>query len=485
MATGRAWIVCGLGFGDEGKGALTDFLARERGVRAVVRFNGGPQAGHNVVDPEGRWHCFAQFGAGTFVPGCRTLLAPGMLVELENLAAEAAVLRAKGVADAAERLQIDPHCALITPMHKMIGQMREVARGRGAVGTCGLGVGQAVRDRARGSGVSLGDLLTARGGDLLERIAAEREAEAAEIARLHPSLELEAIRAHFRRRCRPALLLRRYREVCERLGLRIAPVAPALRATLESGNVVFEGAQGALLDPESGLAPFVTRTPTTCAPALTLLADATRGRRDGPTPVATRLGLLRAYGHRHGPGPFPTEDARFRGRFADPYNPANRWQGLFRVGRLDRVTLRYGITLNGGVDRLAVSGLDRLSGLREIRVCASYEYRGDFAGLDEIFDWDRLEPGRARVTGLRRPGNSGDAEGGALARALRRCRPLEWIRLPGWRGDLRGARTPGDLPRPVREFIDFLEGTNGLGTPVALVAVGPDATGRIECGTLR
>jgi adenylosuccinate synthase len=482
-------IVCGLGFGDEGKGTITDFLARTHAARAVVRFNGGPQSGHNVIEPGGRWHCFAQFGAGSFQPGTRTVLARGMVVELEALAAEAAVLRRKGVADALERLVIDPECSVVTPMHKMIGQMLEVARGRRALGSCGMGIGQALRDRARGDSLTVAAIRAGRPGLAhLARLAERAAARAAEIARAHPSAEMARVHRHFLDRCRPDLLHAVYAEVLERSGASVGPaVEPLRRALAGGGAVVFEGAQGALLDGRFGFVPHVTRSATTLHAAVVLAGASGAG-----AVRTTRIGVLRAYGHRHGPGPFPTEDRRLARRLADPRNLPNRWQGPFRVGWLDLVALRYGLRLNGGVDRLAVTGLDLLTGLPRIRICVSYAARtADPGDLDPHFVWDRAGPtrrrrrARARVLGFRDPVPAAPAAPTILearTRTLFGCRPLDWVELPGWDRDLRGARSLRDLPGPARRFLDFLASEQGLGVPVAIVSVGPEATSKIADG---
>ncbi len=485
MAHGAAYLVCGLAFGDEGKGSVTDFLVRAHAARAVVRFNGGPQAGHNVVAPDGRWHCFAQFGAGSFVPGTRTLLGPQMLVEPENLAVEADVLRAKGVGDALARLVIDPDCAVVTPMHKMIGQMLEIARGRRAVGSCGMGVGQAILDRERRAGVRVRDILVGRAGARrLEELAREKLAQAAELVQTHPSEEMRAAHRYFLARCRSVDLLRSYRGILASPGIAVVRAASELRREIARGAVVFEGAQGALLDGRLGFFPYVTRSRTTAHDAVDLL-EAARAR----TSARVRIGVLRAYGHRHGPGPFVTEDGRLARRFDDPRNCTNRWQGRFRVGRLDLVALRYGLRLNRGVDWLAVTGLDRLTGLPGVRVCASYEYHGDRAELDPYFEWEPLRGGKARILGIRvpatpappapHPGPAGREPDHSRTRVLLRCRPLEWIELPGWRRDVRGARSPADLPAAARGFVEFLESARGLGVPVGLVSVRPDAGGKL------
>ncbi|HEY3445802.1 MAG TPA: adenylosuccinate synthetase [Myxococcales bacterium] len=460
----RNHVVTGLGFGDEGKGTLTDFLVRETGARAVVRYNGGPQAGHNVVDPDGRWHCFAQLGAGSFVPGTQTWLAPQMLVELENLAVEAEVLAKKGVPQPLADLTIDPDCTVVTPMHKMLGQLAEEARGSQRFGTCGMGVGEAVRGRERGEGLRVGDLLAGRCG--LARLQGLRDlamARADELLAQRPTERMQELRRYFRDRCDPLRLFLRYCEILKRCRV------SRLEGSLPPGPLVFEGAQGALLDRCHGFAPFVTQSRATVHNALGLLGGA----------PATKVGVLRAYGHRHGQGPFPTEDGRLGKRLADPYNRENHWQGRFRLGRLDLVMLRYGVRLNGGVDWLAVTGLDRLSGLDTIRVCTSYSFEGDPKLLDGWTAWEARGRKGARLLAITgRP----DGLPPHASEALLRCRPLDWLALPGWRKDLRGCRRFEDLPSPARRLLALLEGERGLATPIGVVSVRPDAAGKLVAG---
>ncbi|MGC4115612.1 MAG: adenylosuccinate synthetase [Myxococcales bacterium] len=409
-------IVAGLGFGDEGKGTVTDFLVRQTGARSVVRYNGGPQAGHNVVTPDGRWHCFAQLGAGSFVAGTRTILGPRMLVELETLAVEADVLEGKGVPRPLSAVTIDPDCTVVTPMHKMLGQLAEESRGDQRFGTCGMGVGEAVRRREQGEGLRVGDLLAGRCGlarlqELRERTVAQAEALVAR----SPTPKMQELLRYFRERCDPPRLFVRYGEILQQCSL--APAREAVGST--GGPVVFEGAQGALLDRQHGFAPYVTQSRTSAHPALDLLGD-------GP---AIKVGVLRAYGHRHGPGPFPTEDPALSGPLADPYNRENRWQGRFRLGWLDLVMLRYGLRLNGGVDWLAVTGLDRLAGLETVRVCMSYAFEGDAKLLDGWALWEARGGGEKKIVAL-----TGHRDGlpDHAAEVLARCRPLDWSEVPGW-----------------------------------------------------
>lgn len=451
------YIVTGLSFGDEGKGTLTDFLVRETGARSVVRFNGGPQAGHNVVTDDGRWHCFAQLGAGSFVEGTRTLVGPRMLVELETLAVEADALAGKGVADPLSSVTLDPDCTVVTPMHKMLGQLSEEARGEGRFGTCGMGVGEAVRLGERGERLRVGDLLAGRCGlARMQGLHSLAMARAEELAATHGTERMQELLRYFRARCNPSGLFLRYASVLKRCRVeRVAVQGPA----------VFEGAQGALLDRRHGFAPYVTQSRATVHNALDLLAGA----------PATKVGVLRCYGHRHGPGPFPTEDPRLGKRLADPYNRENPWQGRFRLGRLDLVLLRYGLRLNGGVDVLAVTGLDRLTGLETVRVCTSYLFEGNPKLLDGWTVHEAHGRTRSRILAI-----TGGADGlpDHATSVLMRCKPLEWMELRGWRKDVRGARRLEDLPAAARELlelIELIEGERGLHTPIGVVSVGPAA----------
>lgn len=418
--TSKAFIVCGLGFGDEGKGTVTDALVRRYGASAVVRYNGGPQAGHNVVTPEGVWHCFAQFGAGSFVPGCRTILGPRMLVNLSNMEVEGKVLEEKGLRDIYPRLTIDPGCAVITPMQKIVGQMREIARGKDRYGSCGQGVGETVLDREKGLGITVGDILYPRRcRKKLAELAVAKLTEAQELIASCDSEELRQAYRHLADRCDVEALtvgLRLQLEGFDPMedASHVRFVGAALQEALKDrGTVVFEGAQGALLDRTRGTVPHVTKSDTSAKNALDLLAEAGDVR-------VTKLGILRAYGHRHGAGPFPTEDESLRGRFDDPLNKTNPWQGAFRIGWLDLASIRDGIAVNNGVDGLALTCLDQLSGMETIRV------------------W----------TGM-------------------------WVELPGWKEDLRSIRRFRHLPTNAKRYARYIEST--LGAPLRIVSVGPTA----------
>lgn len=347
-------IVVDLGFGDAGKGTVVDWLC-SRGpepVDTVVRFNGGAQAAHNVVTEDGRHHRFAQFGSGTFTPGVRTHLSRFMLVEPLALAEEAAHLAALGVADALDRLTVDGDALLTTPYHRGANQARERRRGKDRHGSCGVGIGETVAYHlARpGEAPRVADCRSA--ARLRRRLAGVRDHVLAEFPELADNVpELDA--------CADAFLA---------FGERVRIVDGSyLAGRLRTGNVVFEGAQGVLLDETWGFHPYTTWSTTTFGGAETLLAEA--GLSAGG---AFRLGVLRTYATRHGPGPFVTEDPALTADLPDPHNGTGPWQGAFRVGHFDAVAARYAIDVCGGVDGLALTHLDVAYTRQDLRVCGMY-----------------------------------------------------------------------------------------------------------------
>ncbi|MCP2338635.1 adenylosuccinate synthetase [Actinomadura rupiterrae] len=364
----RHVIVVDLGFGDAGKGTVVDGLcahaaraAREAGagpVHTVVRFNGGAQAAHNVVAPGGRHHTFAQFGSGTFTPGVRTHLSRFMMVDPLSLAAEHAHLRALGVRDAFDRLTVNWDAPLTTPYHRAANRARETARGAARHGSCGMGVGETAA-----FALAHPDLAP-RAGDCLaparlrRRLTAVRDWYRAEFpgARSPGGEAVPSVDE-----CMPVFLA---------FGASVRIVDDGyLPRVLRSERVVFEGAQGVLLDEWHGFHPYTTWSTTTFANAEALLAEAGE--------EGYRLGVLRAYATRHGPGPFVTEDPALTADLPDPHNGTGPWQGAFRVGHLDAVALDYALRAAGGVDGLALTHLDIAAQRPDLGICRAYAMDGE------------------------------------------------------------------------------------------------------------
>lgn len=352
----RAWVVADLGFGDAGKGTIVDYLVRSRGAKLVVRWNGGAQARHAVVTDDGRSHVFSQLGAGTFVPGVRTHLAETVIVHPSALLFEARHLATQGVPveDALARLTIAESARVITPFHQAANRLRELARGASRHGTCGVGIGETVRDSLESS-----DVVRAR--DLVaERAALARKANAAR-ERLVASLPMADLArlpaaAEELSTLRDPGVTARWIDLLEPLRARAGLVVQddALAAMLRAGPAVLEGAQGVLLDETHGFQPHTTWSDCTPAAACALL------RRHGVSDGVERLGVLRTYLTRHGEGPFPSEAPSLQARLPEAHNASDGWQGAFRVGHQDLVLLRYALSVAGGIDGLALTHVDRL-----------------------------------------------------------------------------------------------------------------------------
>ncbi|WP_236653351.1 adenylosuccinate synthetase [Streptacidiphilus melanogenes] len=397
----RHAVVVDLGFGDAGKGATVDRLCRSMGATTVVRFNGGAQAAHNVVADDGRHHTFAQFGSGSLVPGVRTHLSRFVLVDPLALAAEARHLVDIGHPDPFGALTVDRRALLTTPYHAAANRQRERARGSGRHGSCGMGIGETAAYALAHpeDAPTVGDsAVPARLAGLLsllrDRLAGQLGLPA---AHLGPPVEdcLTAYRAF----------------------------AQAVRFTdeehlarmLRRERVVFEGAQGVLLDEWHGFHPYTTWSTTTFANARTLLAES------GAADDALRLGVVRSYTTRHGPGPLVTEDAALDAVLPEPHNASGPWQGGFRRGHFDAVAHRYALRAAGGADALAVTHLDAPARAHGLRLCDAY----DFAG-GEVRDLTPAPPGdfdrRQRLTDH-----------------LLRAHPAHLTRPPHWAGAISEA----------------------------------------------
>lgn len=365
FAADRDVIVIGLGFGDEGKGATVDWLCAQGGVGSVVRFNGGAQAAHNVI-VDGRHHTFRQFGSGTLA-GAPTYLAAGMLVEPIALAAEAEGLLRLGVVNPLAGVTVHPDALLTTPIHVAANRTREDARGAGRHGSCGLGIGETTwYDLATKAGVNAGQALenfcspadatdlAVRVGDCLDDRVLTRKLDA--LAAFYRPLLDNGMHGH------PAVdqLVEVYREFAGAVRI----VDNAHLAAIE-GRLIFEGAQGVLLDERRGLHPFTTWSRTTPTNAMGI--GQTLGRR------AAVLGVTRTYQTRHGAGPFASEDATLAPRRPELHNETGAYQGDWRVGQLDPIALRYAAQACGRVDGLSLTHLDTVT---DARYVTGYRYAG-------------------------------------------------------------------------------------------------------------
>lgn len=367
-AATRLFSVLGLGFGDCGKGLFVDSLCRTLRAHTIVRFNGGAQAAHNVVLPDGRHHTYSQFGAGSFVPGVSTLLAFPVVVHPTALLVENNYLRRVGVQDGLLRMYIDGRCRITTPFHQAAGRMRELERGPMAHGSCGVGIGETVKlDLEQPE-------LTLRYAELLNPAIARSKLEAIRNCLLNafdprdcPPLNRDSYHAE-RRVLADSTLSLRWLESVNQLTCVVPPASrDGVAARLHRpGTVLFEGAQGVLLDEWRGFHPYTSWSRIHTSSPEAVAADAGQAAR------IRHLGALRSYMTRHGNGPLPSHDQRLA-HLPELHNRCGGWQGDFRRGHPDAVLLHYALAVIGKLDGLLISHLDVFQRERGLRWCRAYE----------------------------------------------------------------------------------------------------------------
>ena len=423
--------IIGAQWGDEGKGKITHLLSGLADV--VVRYGGGPNAGHTVMH-DGHTYKFHQIPSGILYPHVQAIMGNGMVVDPDELWQEMETLRQAGVDFS--RLMVSGNIHLIFPYHRLLDRSIEAFSGSQAIGTTGRGIGPAYTDKTARRGLRVQDLL------LPEEELAERLAHALRFANTLLEHLLNAPPVSLDEMMERARAWRRWLEPF------IGDAFTAVHDALAAGKtVLFEGAQGTLLDLDHGTYPFVTSShPTTGG----LLA----GAGVGPHVLSRIIGVVKAFQTRVGSGPMPTEvhgplAERLRGTGAHPWDEFGTTTGRpRRVGWLDGVALRYSVRLNG-ITELAITKLDVLSGLETISVAVAYE-------LDGV----EVETFPAQIA------------------SLERCRPV-YEHLPGWDEDIADVRRFEDLPRAAQDYLRFIEELAGV--PVSIVSVGPNTDQTILC----
>lgn len=353
----EVFIVVGLGYGDEGKGTIVDYLTREHKAHTVVRFNGGAQAAHNVITPDGKHHTFAQFGSGTLA-GARTHLSRFMMVNPLDFFNEANHLRQLGIADPMSTVTISPNALVTTPLHIAANQIKEEQR-TGKHGTCGKGIGE-TQEIAN----TMGDEMVIRAKDLhLRGIVA------AKLERLSKHYSYVLLEDFAKEHGPVDKIAKSYRQFTEHAEIRDDSWVLDLQSKGET--VIFEGAQGILLDQDVGFHPHTTWSNTTSHNARNMVVDWIN-----PTVV----GVTRPYMTRHGAGPL-IEDG-FYHTSTEPHNRDDGFQGAFRYGAWDAVVMDYTGKCDPP-DVVAVTCLDQLSD--DWATVWSYEYDGDMPDLSPYF----------------------------------------------------------------------------------------------------
>lgn len=414
-------VVVGAQWGDEGKGKLIDVFAEKADM--VVRYQGGANAGHTLV-VNGKKTVLHLVPSGVLRPETTCVIAPGVVIDVFSIRDEIRKLKDSGYLQNPKQLMIADTATIILPYHKALDAAREAALSDGKIGTTGKGIGPAYEDRASRRAVLFGDIF-------------DRETLKAkiELALREKNFMLENY--YKAEGFKVETLLKDLSDVAEELApYRTKDASLFINKTLKSGKrVLFEGAQGTMLDIMHGTYPFVTSSST-------LSANACVSAGIGPMNIQKVIGVFKAYATRVGGGSFPTELTDEVGQKiqADGHEFGSTTGRARRCGWLDLVALKYAIRVNG-ITNLAMMKLDVLTGHDRIGVCTAYKINGEV--ITELptspYELEKVEP------------------------------VIEW--LPGWKEDLTKIKTLSDLPRPTTNYIDYLG--SQLGTPIDVISIGP------------
>ena len=380
----QAILIADLGYGDAGKGSMVDYLTRTTSAHTVVRYNGGAQAAHNVITPDGRHHTFAQFGSGTFIPGTKTHLSRFMMLHPLAMLAEERHLQSLGVHDAFARVSIDRDALVTTPFQQAANRIKELARGDGRHGSCGMGVGETMSDwLAFGSDVLFAGYLSER-DVTVKKLARMREIK---LSQLKPFLVAASDNKYIAEELKifhDPHFIEATADIYQHFARQVRIVEADYLGSLlnQPGTTIFEGAQGVLLDEWYGFYPYNTWSTLNFKNADILLSE------NNFTDESLRLGLIRGYATRHGAGPFVTEDSRLTSQLQDYHNGNNPWQRQFRVGYIDFVALRYALNVTGKIDGLVVTNLDRMNDMEKWQYCDQYRSSENPSLVSEYFDLD-------------------------------------------------------------------------------------------------
>ncbi|MCA9961672.1 MAG: adenylosuccinate synthase [Chloroflexota bacterium] len=417
-------IIIGAQWGDEGKGRITDLLAAKADV--VARYSGGDNAGHTVTIGADVFKLHL-IPSGIIHDTVACIIGNGVVINPKVLLHEMDALAARGVDVSPACLQISRRAHLITPAHIALDKAKEMQRGAEAIGTTLRGIGPAYTDKISRTGIRAG--LFADPEELAEAIQAHVEAHNEVLTKIYNMEPLDA-----------NVVAADFAAYAQRLAPHLVDSGVVIDEALRNGrSVLAEGAQGTLLDIDHGTYPFVTSSAPTAGGALT-------GLGVGPKVVGEIMGVAKAFTTRVGSGPFPTEldgdmAMRLRGTGANPWDEYGTTTGRpRRVGWLDMVILRHAHRVNS-LTELALTKLDILSGIPEIKVCVGYEIDG--VRID-YFPSD--------------------------LRTLARCQPI-YDTLPGWQEDIMDVRDFAQLPANAQAYVNYV--SEQLGVPIPIISVGP------------
>ncbi len=413
-------IVLGAQWGDEGKGKIVDLLAERFDV--VARYQGGHNAGHTVYIGEQKF-VLKLIPSGILRPGVQAVIGNGVVVDLAALLDEIAALETHGI-DVTKQLRISNRAHVIFPFHRLVEKMSEARENRIPIGTTSRGIGPCYEDKTGRRGIRIADLYDAESfRDMYDTLVEDKKALAATF-NLHDTIDYAEIRAN-------------YEAYAERIRPMVCDTAVLLASAMAQGKrILFEGAQGTMLDVDHGTYPFVTSSSASAG-------GASIGTGVPPTKIEGVIGISKAYITRVGSGPFPTESLDAAGDLLR--REGNEFGAVTgrprRCGWFDVPLLQYTAMVNG-FDTLFIMKLDVLDSLEEIPVCVRYRLHGK-----EV------------------------SEMPATYRALEAIEPV-YEKLPGWRRSTRGIQRFDELPEEARNYLKFLEDRTGI--EVGGVSTGPE-----------
>ncbi|MEJ2073097.1 MAG: adenylosuccinate synthase [Reinekea sp.] len=401
---GKNVVVLGTQWGDEGKGKIVDLLTEN--ADAVVRFQGGHNAGHTLVI-DGEKTALHLIPSGILRDGVKCVIGNGVVLSITALLKEMAALEARGV-PVRERLRVSNGCPLILPIHVALDNAREAKRGDKKIGTTGRGIGPAYEDKVSRRGVRLGDVFQDGFRDKLTELLEYhnfilKEYYGAETVDVQAVIDEVIVEA----------------ESIREITVNAVNLVHDIREA--NGNIMFEGAQGSLLDIDHGTYPYVTSSNTTAGGVAT-------GSGVGPLYLDQIMGITKAYTTRVGSGPFPTELFDDDGKYlAEKGHEFGTTTGRARrCGWFDAVLVKHSIRINS-INAICLTKLDVLDGLDVVKVCVGYE---DDAG--NKVEWPES------------------------AEAFEKVKPV-YIELPGWKESTFGAKSLADLPQNARDYISYIE----------------------------
>lgn len=424
---GKNVVVLGTQWGDEGKGKVVDLLTDK--ADAVVRFQGGHNAGHTLVI-DGVKTALHLIPSGILRDGVQCIIGNGVVLAPDALLKEMADLEKRGV-PVRERLRVSQGCPLILPIHCALDQAREVKRGKAKIGTTGRGIGPAYEDKVSRRGLRFGDIYQP-----------EFPAKLKELMEYHnfmltsyygqPEISFEET----------LTLVKDWAEQLKDIMVDAVDLVHSIRES--DGNIMFEGAQGSLLDIDHGTYPFVTSSNTTAGGVAT-------GSGVGPLYLDYIIGITKAYTTRVGAGPFPTELFDDTGEYlATKGHEVGTTTGRARrCGWFDAALVKHSIRINS-ISGICLTKLDVLDGLETLKVCVAYQdaFGNEISWPASAEQFDNLVP--------------------------------KYVELPGWSESTVGAQSMDQLPPNAIAYIRYIE--EAIGAPVDIVSTGPD---RIETIVLR